>query len=73
MSVTRFKDQSLRLIAQVAETGEGLVITRHGKPLARLVSVDSRELPVLGKQKGAMTLLADITGPVAEQDWDADR
>jgi len=35
--VSKFKDQCLRLIDEV--DAEGITITRHGKPVARLVPV----------------------------------
>jgi prevent-host-death family protein len=36
ITATQFKAKCLRLLDQVAETGETLVITKHGRPVARL-------------------------------------
>jgi prevent-host-death family protein len=36
ITATQFKARCLRLLDEVAETGEPLVITKHGRPVARL-------------------------------------
>jgi prevent-host-death family protein len=36
ITATHFKAHCLRLLDQVAETGEPLVITKHGRPVARV-------------------------------------
>lgn len=36
ITATQFKARCLRLLDEVAETGEALVITKHGRPVARL-------------------------------------
>ena len=36
ITATQFKAKCLRLLDQVAETGESLVITKHGRPVARV-------------------------------------
>jgi len=36
ITATQFKARCLRLLDEVAETGEALVITKHGRPVARV-------------------------------------
>jgi prevent-host-death family protein len=36
ITATQFKAQCLRLLDEVAETGETLVVTKHGRPVARV-------------------------------------
>jgi prevent-host-death family protein len=36
ISATQFKARCLRLLDEVAESGETLVITKHGRPVARV-------------------------------------
>jgi len=66
----RFKAQCLRLLDEVAETGETIVVTKRGKPVAKLEPVD--EPPSL---KGSVIYLVDdeellfSTGEV----WDVER
>lgn len=45
ISATRFKARCLALLDEVAETGEALIVTKRGKPVARVESVEpSRSL-----------------------------
>lgn len=37
VTATRFKAECLGLLDRVAETGQELVITKHGRPVARVV------------------------------------
>ncbi len=41
--VTTLKRQATRLLADLRETGESVLITEHGKPAAYLVDVESYE------------------------------
>jgi prevent-host-death family protein len=36
ITATQFKAHCLRLLDEVAETGETLIVTKHGKPVARV-------------------------------------
>jgi prevent-host-death family protein len=36
ITASRFKAQCLALLDEVAETGESLVVTKHGRPVARV-------------------------------------
>lgn len=36
ITATQFKAHCLRLLDQVAETGEVLIVTKHGQPVARV-------------------------------------
>lgn len=37
MSASRFKAQCLAILDEVAETGQAVVVTKRGKPVARVV------------------------------------
>jgi prevent-host-death family protein len=50
----RFKAQCLKLLDEVAETGETIVVTKRGKPVARVEPVE--EPPSL---KGSVVYLVD--------------
>jgi len=50
---------------------EGMAITKHGKTVARLVPVEAKALPLLGRMKGTITIPGDIVGPTQER-WEAD-
>lgn len=56
VAAARFKAQCLELMDRVRETRETYVITKHGKPVAKLVAcdVEADERPFLGSMKGSV-------------------
>ena len=66
----RFKAQCLKLLDEVAETGQTIVVTKRGKPVARLEPVE--EPPSL---VGSVTFLVtddELVEPILEP-WDVER
>jgi prevent-host-death family protein len=67
-----FKARCLSLLDEVAERRTELVITKRGRPVARLVPMDEAAEPDLfGCLRGAITVTGDILSPI-EDEWDAD-
>jgi prevent-host-death family protein len=70
IAAARFKAQCLKLLDEVAETGETIVVTKRGKPVARIEPVE--EPPSL---KGSVTFLVsdeELMEPILEP-WDVER
>jgi prevent-host-death family protein len=68
VSASRFKAECLGLLDDVATTGKPLVVTKRGKPVARVVPVD--EAPTL---RGSVTYEVteeELIAPLDER-WDA--
>jgi prevent-host-death family protein len=69
-----FKAKCLKLMDEVEKTGEELVITKRGKPVAKLVPAEDapdRQPPLLfGCLKGTVEILGDIVEPVIDPDWE---
>lgn len=63
----QFKARCLALLDEVASTGEQLVITKRGKPVARLVPATDVEPADL---TGSVEWVGDIESPI-DVDWDA--
>ena len=59
-----FKAKCLKLMDEVAATGEELIITKRGKPVAKLSPADSARPSLLGCTKGSITILGDIVEPI---------
>ena len=67
VSVYAAKTQLSRLLDR-ATRGEEVVITRHGKPVARIVPVDRRRTPrKLGALRGKIRVTADFDAPLPEE------
>ena len=67
-----FKAKCLKLLDEVHQQRRQIVITKRGKPVARLVPV-AEDLPdIFGRMKGTIEILGDIVSPTGEV-WDADR
>lgn len=73
ISASDFKAQCLALMDWVARTHEEIIITKHGKPVAKLVSAPDRVAgDAFGSLAGSITYAGDLVSPV-EESWDADR
>jgi len=66
-----FKAHCLRLIDEVAKSRTEIVVTKHGKPKARLVPIDDAPPVLLGCLRGTITIFGDIVAPIDEA-WNAD-
>ena len=62
-----FKARCLALLDEVAETGEEIVVTKRGKPVAKLTPIESAK-PL----EGSVRILGDIVGPLDEE-WEANQ
>lgn len=65
-----FKARCLKLMDEVAERGDSIVITKNGTPVARLVPYRCRPATLFAAQQGAVTILGDIEAPI-DVKWDA--
>ena len=61
-----FKARCLKLMDQVAESGEELVVTKRGKPVVRLVPAAIRPKALFGAIEGTAVSHGDIIGPFFE-------
>jgi prevent-host-death family protein len=71
MSATEFRAKCLGLIDEVAESGREIVITKRGKPVARLVPYRRRPKSLFGMERGRIEILGDITSPI-DVEWNAE-
>jgi len=73
MGAGQFKAVCLKLMDRVKESHESVIITKHGKPVAKLVPVDEADSKgVFGFLKDSVADQKDIVEPIGEA-WDADR
>ena len=67
MGATEFKQKCLSVLDRIG--AEGLVITKHGKPVAKLVPVESTPEELIGSLAGKIRIRGDILSTGLE--WDA--
>ncbi len=65
-----FKAECLKLMDEVARTGQTLVITKHGKPVAQLVPMPAQARSEFGYMKNTVRIKGDVVGPIDEE-WSA--
>ena len=71
----QFKARCLQLMDEVSEQGTIITITKHGRPVARLVPTVQPALSpaeLYGAMAGMATLTGDPEAPVDEA-WEVDR
>ena len=74
ISAGAFKAQCLKLMDQVNAQRSELVITKRGKPVARLVPIEAPRTSIFGCMAGTFTILGDLIEPVVDpSDWEANR
>lgn len=72
LPVSQFKAQALSVLSGVARTGETVVVTKRGKPLAKVVPYakeKGRMRP--GKLAGTVLFEGDIVSPLGPELWEA--
>jgi prevent-host-death family protein len=67
-----FKAKCLHLLDEVAQQRTPLVITKRGKPIAKLVPREDRPVQLFGRMKGTVKILGDVIGPMEDALWTAD-
>lgn len=67
IGAAQFKAQCLALLDEVDD--EGLVITKRGKPVAKLIPIRAESSALIGALAGKLTIDGDILSTGV--DWDA--
>ncbi len=70
IKASEFKAKCLKLMDEVAETGEEYVVSKNGRPVARLVPYRRKPKSLFGIDKGKIEILGDIVEPL-DVEWEA--
>jgi prevent-host-death family protein len=75
IAISRFKANCASVLERVRRTGQPIVVTRFGKPIAEIVlSTPQRANRWIGSMAGTARILGDIVGPAVEADvWEGQR
>ena len=72
IQASKFKAKCLALMDQVARTGETILITKKGKPVAELrPHRGPRARSLIGLHKGRIRIRGDIISPIGTELWEA--
>ena len=70
--VSEFKAKCIAFLREAQESGESILITRRGKPIARVDPVrEVRSERPLGVFRGRMKVRGDIVHADTSEDWEA--
>jgi len=70
MAAGVFKAKCLAVMDEVQAKRETVVITKHGKPVAKLVPVDPQEDDIFGFLRGKATIVGDVVAPALTlEEW----
>ena len=71
MPAGQFKARCLKVMDEVRSTRESVVITKKGRPVAKLVPAEEQPRDIFGCMKGQVQIVGDIVSPaVPLEDWD---
>ena len=72
ISAGQFKAKCLKLMDDVQKNHKEIIITKYGKPVAKLTPVEEEvPKPLFGFLKGSVIVTGDIVKPTGEK-WNAD-
>jgi prevent-host-death family protein len=72
VAATEFKANCLRLMDEVAQQRRPIIITKRGKPVAKLVPVEKEAIDLFGRMAGSIKICGDIISPIDEDEWTGD-
>lgn len=74
MAAGEFKTKCLKLMDEINKTHEEILITKHGRPVAKLVPLEKKEKAAspFGYLKGQVIITGDIVAPTGEK-WEAEQ
>jgi prevent-host-death family protein len=70
MAAGAFKANCLAVMDDVQAKHETVVITKHGKPVAKLVPVEPQGDDIFGFLRGKVTITGDVVSPsLSRREW----
>jgi len=65
-----FKASCLAVMDEVQSKCETVIITKHGKPVAKLVPMNTERDEIFGFMKGKITITGDVVKPIiSASEW----
>jgi len=71
MPAGEFKAKCLKVLDDVQRQRKQVIVTKRGKPVAKLVPVNDQLESLIGSMRGTMEILGDIVSPI-DVEWEVD-
>ena len=73
IAISKFKATCLSLLERVRQTGEPILVTRRGVPIAQVLPPPppEREESSFGCMAGTSEEVGDVLAPLPPEDWEA--
>lgn len=72
MAAAQFKAKCLAVMDHVSQSGHPVVITKHGKPVVKVVPAKECEDEIFGALSGIARITGDIENTVPASDWEVE-
>jgi prevent-host-death family protein len=72
IAAAEFKAHCLAVMNEVSQSGRPVVITKHGKPVVKVVPADEGEDEIFGALAGIARITGDIENTVPARDWEVE-
>lgn len=70
MAAGAFKVHCLKVMDEVQKKRETIVITKHGKPVVKIVPADQGKDEIYGFLKGKVKIVGDVVSPIlTPEEW----
>lgn len=69
MAAAQFKAKCLAVMDHVSQSGDPVVITKHGKPVVKVIPAKECEDEIFGALSGIARITGDIENTVPASDW----
>lgn len=70
MPAGQFKSRCLAVMDQVQQSGEPVLITKRGKPVAKLVPAEKNGEDIFGYLIGKARIVGDVMNSTPAEDWE---
>ena len=73
IAISKFKATCLAVLEKVKKTGQPILVTRFGRPVAQIApATPAKRAPRLGTGADSAEILGDIVGSITDiSEWDA--
>jgi prevent-host-death family protein len=73
VNISTFKARCLELLERVRQTGQPILVTRRGEPIAQIdpPPQPTARRPWLGSAQGSGEILGDVVSPLGPGDWES--